>query len=133
MIVVDASTMIEVLTDEGTRGNRCRAAVSGEAVLLVPDHFRIEVFQGIRGLLLGGHLDQNQASAGIADLVELRVRTVRSPTHLFGRMWELRDNLTAYDAAYVALAELRGCALVTADARLAAAPGLRCEVRLATA
>jgi predicted nucleic acid-binding protein len=50
---------------------------------------------------------------------------------LLGRMWQLRDNLTGYDAAYVAAAELYGCALVTADERLSHAPDLRCEVRLA--
>ena len=46
------------------------------------------------------------------------------------RVWEMRNNLSAYDAAYVAVAEELDCALVTADARLAAAPGLRCEVRV---
>lgn len=47
---------------------------------------------------------------------------------LLDRVWELRDNLTAYDASYVALAELLHCALLTADARLGRAPGIRCSV-----
>lgn len=50
---------------------------------------------------------------------------------LLRRMWELRDNLSAYDAAYVAAAEAHDCALLTSDGRLAQAPRLRCEVRLA--
>jgi predicted nucleic acid-binding protein len=47
---------------------------------------------------------------------------------LLGRIWQLRHNLSAYDATYVALAEALGCALLTADARLAAAPGVACDV-----
>lgn len=54
--------------------------------------------------------------------------TRRSHHPLIPRIWELRDNLTPYDASYVALAEALGCPLVTADARLAAAPGVRCEI-----
>lgn len=50
---------------------------------------------------------------------------------LLTRMWELRSDVSGYDAAYLALAETFGCALVTADARLTRVPGLRCEVRLA--
>ena len=49
---------------------------------------------------------------------------------LLGRMWQLRDNLTGYDAAYVAVAELNDCPLVTADQRLSRAPESRCEIRL---
>ena len=52
----------------------------------------------------------------------------RQPFAMLDRVWELRDNLTAYDAAYVALAEAIDCPLVTADARISRAPGLRCSV-----
>lgn len=59
------------------------------------------------------------------------IRIERSPhLPLLARCWELRHNLTVYDASYVALAELLGAPLLTGDARLAAAPGIRCDVEL---
>ncbi len=81
----------------------------------------------IRRRLRSGHLDARRAELALADLVELPLRRV-SHRPLLGRCWELRENLTVYDAAYVALAELLDAVLVTADARLAAAPGIRCRL-----
>ncbi len=69
------------------------------------------------------------ADLAVADLSELLIR--RYPHRaLLPRIWELRHNLTPYDAAYAALAEVLGAPLLTADAKLAGAPGLRCEVEL---
>ena len=81
----------------------------------------------IRRHLQTGRLDARRAELARVDLVELPLhRAPHAP--LLARCWELRDNLTVYDATYVALAELLDVVLLTADARLANAPGLRCEL-----
>ena len=83
----------------------------------------------IRRLLRAGQLDVRRAELALTDLVELPLR--RAPHRpLLARCWELRQNVTIYDAAYIALAELLDVVLLTADARLAKAPGLRCQLDL---
>lgn len=83
----------------------------------------------LRGLVLGNRLDVQSAERALDGLQSAGVtRYPASP--LTRRVWQLRANLTAYDALYVALAERLGCALVTADARIARAPGLRCAVEV---
>jgi predicted nucleic acid-binding protein len=80
---------------------------------------------------LAGDLSARRFRTAIGDLGDLPI--ARHPTlPLMNRAYELRSNVTPYDAAYVALAEALRCELVTADARLAAAPGLRCDTRLVT-
>jgi predicted nucleic acid-binding protein len=74
-------------------------------------------------------LDQRRAALALADLVELPMRRA-AHRPLLPRCWELRDTVTVYGAAYVALAELLDAPLVTADARLANAPGPRCRFEL---
>ncbi len=76
-----------------------------------------------------GALDERRVGFAIQDLTDLPL--VRYPHLPFARrLWELRENLTPYDAAYVALAESLGCVLVTADVRLSEAPGVRCAVEV---
>lgn len=83
----------------------------------------------IRRQSQAGHLDLRRAVFALTDLVELPLR--RAPHRpLLARCWELRHNLTVCDAAYVALAEVLDIVLLTADARLANAPGPRCEIEL---
>ena len=76
-----------------------------------------------------GILDARRAALALTDLQELPLRRFPHPP-LMARCWELRDNLTVYDASYVALAELFEVTLLTADQRLAASPGLRCNVEV---
>lgn len=123
--VVDASVVIEVLTQGG---DALRRWIDGP-VLSVPAHAQLEVLNGLRGLWLGGRLsDAALAAAGSA---LLRLPAATFPVEpLIGRILELRHNLTTYDASYVALAESLHTRLLTRDARLAGAPGLRCEVVL---
>jgi predicted nucleic acid-binding protein len=83
----------------------------------------------LRGRLAGGHLDTRRAELALADLVDIPVQ--RAPHRpLLARCWELRANLTVYDAAYVALAEALDAVLLTGDARLVKAPGPRCRIEL---
>lgn len=100
--------------------------------LLVPHapHFLVlEVAQALRRLEAAGVIRAERAAEALNDAAALAVE--RHPHEaLLRRIWELRHNLTAYDAAYVALAERLGTALVTTDARLASAPDLRAPVEL---
>ncbi len=83
----------------------------------------------LRRWLVQGKVGRSRADQAVDDLAGLPIE--RYPhLALLPRVWELRHNLTPYDAAYVALAEALGAVLVTADARLAEAPGLRCAIEL---
>lgn len=128
MIVVDASALAPALADDGPDGDVARARLR-EAPLVAPELIDLETASVIRRQLQGGQLDARRAALALTDLVELPMR--RAPHRpLLARCWELRENLTVYDAAYVALAELLDVVLLTADARLAGAPGLRCQLEL---
>ena len=101
--------------------------VGGE--LAAPDLVDVETVSVLRRRWLTKDLPARRFRTAIDDLVQLPI--VRYPTGpLMARAYELRGNVSPYDAAYVGLAEVLGCALLTADARLAAAPGLRCDVVL---
>ena len=128
MIVVDASVVVTALADDGADGDAARGRLRGER-LVAPHLIDLEVTSAWRRLVVTGDLDDRRVALALADLRSLRVdRVPHLP--LVGRCWELRENLTVYDAAYVALAEIMDVVLLTADARLAGAPGARCEVEL---
>ena len=128
MIVVDASIIVTGLADDGPDGDRVRARLRDER-LAAPHVIDLEVASAWRRLVATGELDERRAQLALDDLDALRlVRAPHGP--LLGRCWELRHNLTIYDAAYIALAELMATTLVTGDARLAAAPGARCNVEV---
>lgn len=128
MLVVDASVLAPALADDGPDGDRARARLRGHA-LAAPELIDLETASVIRSRLGAGALDARRAALALTDLIELPLRRA-SHRPLLARCWQLRENLTVYDAAYVALAELLDVALLTADARLASAPGLRCELDL---
>ena len=129
MIVLDASALIEMLM-----GSRAGTAVTEriQADGTLPRSLALvdlEVANTLRRLVRLGELDARRAGEAVLDLAA--VALVRSPhTPFLGRIWELRDRLTAYDAAYVALAETLDAPLVTLDARLARAGGHRAKVEL---
>lgn len=130
MIVTDASVMANALTDDGTAGECARQELARDVHWAGPDHLTVEVFSAVRGRWLGRQISAQRALDALAALGEAAIDLM--PTMpLLRRMWELRDNVSGYDAAYVALAEALECTLVTADARLARAQGLRCEVTVA--
>jgi len=124
MIVVDASVVVTALADDGADGALARARLRGQR-LAAPHLIDLEVLSAWRRLVSTGDLDGRRAELALGDLALLRVERV-AHTPLLGRCWELRSTLTVYDAAYVALAEALDVPLVTADRRLAAAPGARC-------
>jgi predicted nucleic acid-binding protein len=105
---------------------------SAERAGAVPDLADVETVAVLRKRWLAGAIDDARFEAAVDDLVALPF--ARYPTlGLVHRAFELRANVTACDATYVALAEALGCDLATADARLAGAPGIRCRTRVVTA
>ena len=128
MIVVDASVLAPALADDGSDGDRSRARLHGEA-LAGPELVDLEVASVLRGAVRSGNLDARRSRQALADLEALPLRRVPH-LPLLPRVWELRDNLTPYDASYVALSEFLGAPLLTADAPLTRAPGIRCKVEL---
>jgi predicted nucleic acid-binding protein len=126
--VVDANVLVFALVADGPIGNRARRALRASE-LAAPELLDLEVAETLRKLVSTRQVAQQRASAALADLV-------RSPVERFAhskalsRCWELRHNVTMYDAAYVALAEALDAALVTTDRRLARSSGPRCDFEL---
>lgn len=129
MIVVDASALIELLLNTATGTSVARRIASPDESLHVPHLADIEVAQVLRRYVREGALDDDAARSALEDLRALDLERHDHEPHL-GRIWALRDNLTAYDAAYVSLAEVLGAPLLTTDSRLARAPGIACRVEL---
>lgn len=128
MIVVDASVIVTALADDGPDGERHRARLAGER-LVAPHVLDVEVVSAWRRRAAGGALDERRMQLARDDLRSLPIRRVPH-LPLLERCWELRANLTTYDAVYVALAELMDAPLVTLDARLADAPGPTCSIEV---
>jgi len=129
MIVVDASVLTAALIDDGPVGGAAREALSADPHWAAPAHLLVEVVSAIRGRLLGGKLKPRRAGEAVRALSDLTVDVI-DPVHLVERMWQLRANLSAYDAAYVAAAEALGCPLLTGDTQLRRSRGVRCEIRV---
>jgi len=128
VIVADASVLVPALVDDGGSGALARERILA-ADLHVPALADVEVLSVVRRGVLAGRLAPERGAAALQDYADLAVE--RYPhLPLLGRAWQLRDSVSAYDAQYVALAELLDVPLVTADGRLARAPGLRCTVDL---
>lgn len=128
MIVVDASVVATALLDDQADGTTARARLRGTRPT-APELLDLEVLSVIRRLVGAGRVTPTRARQAVDDLEDLPVQ--RAPHRpLIHRCWELQENLTPYDAAYVALAEAIGTTLLTADARLSRAPGPRCEIEL---
>jgi len=125
--VLDASVAVAALTEPG--GPAAELLEGEDEVFQVPSIFDAEVLSALRGLVRSGKFDRAAAADLIADLIILPAeRWHMSP--LLPRMWELRDNLTPYDAAYVALAEVTGAVLLTGDERITTAPTVRCTIQV---
>lgn len=128
MLVLDASVLANVLADDGLDGSTARDAIR-DGDLHAPDLIDVEAVAVLRKRWLANDLSENRFRDAIADLADLPI--TRYPAlPLLQRAFQLRHNVTAYDTVYVALGEGLACALLTADRRLAAAPGIVCEVRL---
>ena len=131
MIVVDASVVAVALGDDGADGEHARTRLTDEA-LAAPEIVDLEAMSVWRRHVAAKFMTARRAALAVSDLENLPLQ--RSPHRpLLDRIWQLRHGVTPYDAAYVALAEALDVVLVTADARLARAPDIRCEIEVITA
>lgn len=132
MIVVDASVLANAVADDGAAGRLARVRLNAAGDVAVPDLADVETVSVLRRRWLSGDLAARRFRSALEDLLALPL--ARFPTGPFmPRAYELRANVTPYDASYVALAEGLGCTLLTADARLARASNVRCPVEVLTA
>ena len=123
-MVVDASAAVGALLRDG----EARRYLSADS-LAAPHLIDAEVLQALRRLAAGGSVESADAEAAVRQWSRLGL--TRLAVHgLTSRIWALRHNLSAYDASYVALAEALDCPLLTADVRLAGAPGPNCPITL---
>jgi predicted nucleic acid-binding protein len=119
VIVADASAVAELLLARG-RAEAIRTALSSHAELHVPEHFHVEVLSVLRRYAIRRELSERRAAEAVSALVELR--TLSYPViELVETIWDLRAGLTAYDAAYLALAQRLDVGLITLDGGLASA------------
>ena len=124
--VFDASALVAAFVDGGPNGVWCASELRTDRVV-VPHLAMFETASIIRRMEARGLVDRTTASSALADVRRLDAQYLPFEP-LADRAWALRENLTVYDAAYVACAEIVGGRLVTLDRRLARAPGARCPV-----
>lgn len=129
MIVLDASAVLELLLNTD-RGRRVGEAIAPSTISLhAPQLIDVEVVQALRQYARAAVMTAERGRLALDHLRQLDI-TRYGHEELLTRIWALRENLTAYDAAYVSLAEALGAPLLTFDTRLAAAPGHQAEIRL---
>ena len=129
MIVLDASALVELVLNTPTGRAIALRTADPAGGLHIPHLADVEVTQALRRYAKEGEIDAATAALALDDLRALDLqRHAHDP--LLDRVWELRGNLTAYDAVYVALAEVLDTVVLTCDHRLARAPGLARRVEL---
>ena len=129
MIVVDASALLEVLLNTPAASRVAGRLFAANETLHAPHLLDLEIAQVLRRYALAGELSPSRGRQALLDLGDFHV--VRYPHDLLlPRIWELRHNITAYDAAYIALAEGLAAPLLTRDAALASASGHRAQIEL---
>jgi predicted nucleic acid-binding protein len=129
MLVLDASALLELLLATGAGARVAERIAPADETLHAPHLIDLEIAQVLRRYASRGSLDEVRASQALEDLRDLDLyRYPHEP--LLGRIWELRHNATAYDAAYLALAEVLSAPLLTSDTRLGEIPDVRARVEL---
>lgn len=121
--------MATMLLYADERGRKARTGLASDTEWSAPEHWTAEVYSVIRDLTLGGRISEDDAAHAIDRLPRVGVERVPID-ELLSRMWRMRANVGGYDATYLALAEARGMALVTSDARLARTAIAYCRVEL---
>ena len=131
LIVVDASVIVDLLAaDDIHRRTVARERLTSGDAIFAPAYLDIEIVAAMRGLARRSDVLAADAPALIALSLRMPIRREPLAQATAERIWELRDNMTAYDAGYVALAEQLTASLLTCDRKFTAVPGLRCAVEL---
>lgn len=131
MIVLDASAVVELLTDGGDLAERVAQALAPDSDWMCPEHMPLETVSALRGLWLGGQSTRSEFDARVSALSQIELTTVPTLPMLM-RVAQLAANATTYGAAYLAAAEHLDVPLVTVDGKLTRVPGVRAEIRLIT-
>jgi len=129
LIVLDASALLELLLVTDKAGEVAERIAAPEETLHAPHLIDLEVAQVLRRYVARRQLDEVRASQALEDLQDLDLNRYPHDV-LLGRIWELRHNASAYDAAYLALAETLGAPLLTSDARLREVPDARAHIEV---
>jgi predicted nucleic acid-binding protein len=129
LIVLDASALLELVLATSAGKKLAVRLDSPSESMHVPHLVDLEILNVLRRELRAGRIDAHRAVTALRHLAELDLDRHPHET-LLPRVWAMRSNLSAYDAAYVALAEALDCPLLTRDARLARSPGMRCRVEV---
>ena len=129
MIVLDASVVVELLTNGGLADSLKRDLAARDDSVIVPHLLDVEVVSAIRRLVAGQTIDSHRSEQLLKGLATLPAERY-AHTPLLGRIWELRHTFTAYDAVYIALAEATNAVLYTSDAKLSR--GHRAKIALFT-
>lgn len=125
-LVVDTSAVLAALVS-GSASDPVRKLIDAADSLHAPHLLDVEILHALRGLVIGAKLGKDRAQDARTDFASLYI--TRYPLDgLSNRVWDLRDNITAYDASFIALAEALECPLVTCDARLSRAAGHGAEI-----
>ena len=129
MIVVDASALLEVLLNTPVSAGIAERLFGQNDTLHAPHLVDLEIAQALRRYIRSGEVGAERSEQALEDLADLPLNRYPHDVFIF-RIWSLRRNLTAYDAAYVALAEALDAPLITRDAAIARAPGHRARVEV---
>lgn len=129
LTVLDASALTAFYAADDPRRLQVAARLSTGSTLLAPAHLDVEVVSALRGIARHSPALRTVVPTALSHLANFPVRRV-AIAPLLERIWQLRDNVSAYDAAYIALAERLSCPLLTCDGKLARATGLRCAIEL---
>lgn len=129
MIVLDASTVLEILLQTEAGAPVAERLLTSDSSLHAPHLLDVEVVQVLRRFVAQGEVPEARAGQALAALADFPLERY-SHTILLPRIWALRQNLSVYDAAYVALAEVLGATLLTRDARISRAPGLAARIEV---
>ena len=131
LIVVDASVIVDLLAaDDVHRRTAARERLTGGNAVFAPAYLDMEIISAIRGLARRNDVLAADAPPLIALALRMPIRRELLTRATADRIWQLRENMTAYDAGYVALAEQLTASLLTCDRKFAGVPGLRCAVEL---
>jgi predicted nucleic acid-binding protein len=121
VIVVDASVMVFALSSPTAQGDAARAAMIADDAWIGPAHMPLEVIRTLRKAVVGGRLTEDDAAAAYTALLDAEITYVGTTETMLRTVWAMRHNVSAYDAAYLAIAAEYGARLVTFDSRLAKA------------
>lgn len=129
MIVIDASALLEVLLRTPTAADLTERLLARQETLHAPHLIDVEVAQTLRRFVIAGKISPQRGREAIGDLNDFPMSRYPHDV-LLTRIWELRDNFAAYDAAYIALSEALDAPLITHDQKLANAPGHRAAIQV---